>query len=258
MRADKLSRGYTVMLPGIESSAWQFAGTVAGMREAGVDGAIDVVEWGGRCSNSLRNLTDLERNRERAAAVALRIAGYHATYPDGPITLIGYSGGGGVAVLATEALPDEVMLDRLILIAAAIAPDYDLDEAMVHCREGVINFYSEKDWFVLGIGTRTLGTIDRQKTDAAGRIGFRDTDGSLRAQPGLTQIEWRPSWGAMGHGGGHVGWLAHDWARDVLATQVRPDWPLDSLPGFPEPPAEPPTGLDGTARLAGMSSDDSH
>ncbi|GMV97755.1 MAG: alpha/beta fold hydrolase [Phycisphaerae bacterium] len=220
LRIEQLSRGYVVMLPGVESSAWQFAGVVKGLREAGVDQAIDVVEWGDRSSGSISNLTDFRRNQERAVAIAFRITGYQRCYPAAPITLIGYSGGGGLAVLVAEALPDDVQLDRIILIGAAISPDHDLTKAIAHCRRGLVNFYSERDWFMLGWGTSTFGTIDRKKTESAGRRGFLTPEGALREEPGLIQIAWNDRWSALGHNGGHIGWLARPWAQEVLARHV--------------------------------------
>lgn len=220
MRIEQLSQGYIVMLPGVESSAWQFGGTVKGLRAAGVEQAIDVVEWGDHSTDSIANLTDLRRNRERAVAIAFRIAGYQASYPDAPITLVGYSGGGGMAMLVADALAEDVQLDRIILIGAAISPDHDLTKAVGHCRRGVVNFYSERDWFMLGWGTSLFGTIDRKKTPSAGRVGFKLAEGELRKEPGLQQVAWDPKWDRLGHNGSHVGWLSRPWAQEILAPEI--------------------------------------
>lgn len=231
MRVDKLSNGYIVMLPGVDSRAWQFSGTEAGLREAGIDRAVDVVEWGDSSTGSIENLTDLRRNQERAKSIAFRIAGYQRCYPAAPVTLVGYSGGGGLAVLVAEALPEDVELDRMILIGAAISPDHDMRRALARCRRGIVNYYSANDWFMLGVGTRALGTIDRKKTDSAGRIGFRLASGELRDEPELTQIAWRSDWRELGHNGSHVGWLARPWAREVLAQEIEGDVPTGQPAG---------------------------
>ena len=77
-----------------------------------------------------------------------------------------------MATLVTAALPDDVSIDRLVLVAPAISPDYPLaDNVLPHVREHVVNYASERDLQV-GWGTRTFGTIDRKKTDSAGAIGF--------------------------------------------------------------------------------------
>jgi len=215
-------RGYIVMLPGIEGGARMFRGSIAGLREAGIDDRIDVIEWGSPPFTAMKNLTDLEANLRHAQHIAERIAEHQRDAPDDPITLIGYSGGGGLAILVAEALPPGVMLERIILIAAAIAPDHDLSAAVRHCRCGLVNDYSARDTVVLGAGTRVFGTIDRKKVDSAGYVGFTDGDGKLLESERIAQVAWRPDWSKLGHDGGHIGWQARAWAREVLARQIAP------------------------------------
>jgi len=212
--------GVIIMLPGVEGGAWQLAEARAGLAEAGVHDEIDTIEWGVRPFGSLVNLMDIEANRQRARDIAERITARLRGEPDRPIQLVGYSGGGGLAILVAEALPIDVKLDRLILIAAAVAPTHDLGPALAHCRRGIVNFHSEEDWFILGVGTRTFGTIDRAKSDSAGRIGFRTAEGQPLARPGLTQVAWRDDWRKLGHFGGHIGWLARGWSRTVLGPTL--------------------------------------
>ena len=212
--------GYVAMLPGVEGSAWQFAGTVKGLREAGIMREVDIIEWHAGPLCSMRNLTDIQANRKRAKAIAARLGAYHREHPNSPITLIGYSGGGGLAAMIAESLDEGVMLDRIILIAAALSPDYDLEPVTARCRRGVVSFFSVGDWLILGLGTRMFGTIDRVNTDSAGHVGFINDQGELVNEDKLTQIAWMPKWSDLGHDGGHVGWLSRDWAREVLAAHI--------------------------------------
>jgi hypothetical protein len=55
---------------------------------------------------------------------------------------------------------------------------------------------------------------------AAGRVGFQNGDGTLRNEPGLTQLPWRKEWVPLGHYGGHLGCYSRPWAREILAPQV--------------------------------------
>jgi hypothetical protein len=112
------------------------------------------------------------------------------------------------------------MVDRIVLIGAALSPDYDLTDALSHCRRGIVSFYSRRDWLMLGVGTKMFGTIDRRRTVSAGRIGFLGTDGEPARFEGLTQVAWTDAWRDLGHGGGHFGWLARRWVRDVLAPHL--------------------------------------
>jgi pimeloyl-ACP methyl ester carboxylesterase len=222
VRPEQLERGCIFMVPGIEGTYWQLHGTVRGLRQAGIDQAIEPIEWGANPFRRFRNLTALHANRKAAKDIAGRIIAYHAAHPDAPISVVGYSGGGGIAALIIENLPDDVVLERVVLIAAALSPQYDLSRVFAHTRQGAINFYSPWDWLVLGYGTRVFGTIDRTRTSSAGRLGFRDADGQVIQSPQLTQICWRPEWHRFGHAGGHVGWLSTGWAREVLARHLNP------------------------------------
>lgn len=218
--ASELDRGYILLLPGVEGSAWTVTPIQRGLREGGIRAGIEIVEWGLRPIGTLYNLGNVEENRRKAVKMAGRVVDYRAAHPGRPISVIGYSGGGGMALWAVEALPDGFMIDRLILIAPAVSPDYDLTAAMAHCAEGMVHFYSREDRITLGLGTRLFGTMDRVNTDSAGRIGFEESPGVRRVMAGLTQIGWEPSWRKLGHGGSHVGWLAGEFNRTTLAPWV--------------------------------------
>lgn len=211
------ARGAIIMLPGVEGGAWQLADVRAGLIRAGISDDLIAVDWGVRPFGSLINLTDLEANRRRAKAMADEIARHSRSMPGQSIQLIGFSGGGGLAMLVADALPSDVLLDQIVLIAAAISPQADTGPALAHARRGVVNFYSPQDRVVLGWGTRTLGTIDRSRTESAGHVGFKTRTGDLRQENRLRQIPWREEWRKLGHDGGHIGWLAKPWACEVLA-----------------------------------------
>jgi len=221
-RPGQMERGCVFFLPGIEGTAWQLRGCVKGLRATGLDRHVEIVQWGRRPFRQLHNLCAINANRLVAKEIAERIAAYQAAHPAAPITLIGYSGGGGIAVLVAERLPEQVMLDRVVLIAAAVSPRYDLSRVLARCRRGLTNFYSQRDWLVLGAGTSVFGTIDRERTSSAGRTGFLGADGEVVQTERLAQIGWRPEWLELGHVGGHIGWLSSAWAREVLARQIDP------------------------------------
>ncbi len=215
--------GYIALLPGVGGYSWEFVDTVKGLREAGIHREIEIIDWHGGPLGTFWNLTDIETNRQRAEAIAARISAYHREHPDHPITLVGYSGGGGLAALIVSSLDEDVTVDQVILIAAALSPDYDLTPVLSRCRRGLVNYFSVGDWLILGFGTKLFGTIDRVSTDSAGHIGFVDAHGDTNKAGKLHQFAWVPDWSDLGHDGGHVGWLAKDWAREVLARQIVPE-----------------------------------
>lgn len=220
MSPEQLDRGYLLLLTGVECTSQSMAGIVHGLRDAGVDRAMDLDRWGKRPFGTFRNLPAYELNRQRAADRATKLAQYSAGHPGRPITIIGYSGGGAIALWTAEALPADVMLDRIILLGAAVASDYDPGPAVRKCHRGVINYYSGGDWFMGGWATTTFGTMDRKKSSTAGHVGFLDDKGELLQRAGLEQIAWTRDWRRLGHDGGHAGWQARKWARDVLASAI--------------------------------------
>ena len=160
--------GRIYMFPGIEGNRWSLSWACAGLRDAGVNSAIRVVDWD-RPLGGLANLTDYEGNRRLARRVASDIAEYRATYRTAPIDLLGYSGGGGLAVLVAEELPEGICVRNVVLAQPALSPEYDLTLALRRIDGKLVNFYSPHDWLILGLGTRFFGTIDRAKTMSAGK-----------------------------------------------------------------------------------------
>lgn len=247
MERTELDRGYILVLEGIDFNAWQMAGTWQGLRDAGIDYAIDVPDWGYRnqFNGGYRNLTDLANNRRWVERFVSKIVDYRKEYPGCPVDIIGYSGGGALAIFTAETLPPGLTLDRIVLIGAAISPDYDLSTALSRCERGIVNFYSSADSLVLGTGTTLYGTIDRKKTVSAGHVGFRVPDTQCArgettktltsarvpsaarpaSQPALysklMQVAWTPQMRQLGHDGGHFGWVARRWTAEVVAPYLK-------------------------------------
>jgi pimeloyl-ACP methyl ester carboxylesterase len=221
--AAELERGYILMLPGVANKPSSMAGIARGLRDAGIDQAIDRELWGDRPFGELKNVRALKRNRTWAAEEAARLVEYRRNHPDRPMTLIGYSGGGGIALFVCESLPEDVRIDRVILLSPAVSPDYDLAPALAHCRRGIVSYYSEKDWLNAVFLTEIFGTMDRKKTFTAGSRGFLNGSGRLAVKDGLTQVGWTPAWRRLGHDGGHLGYESREWARAVVAPVLLED-----------------------------------
>ena len=164
--------GRLLILPGVGNTRFHLAGFVAAAEAQLPRFDVEVRPWGVPFM-TIHNLRAHERNTATVAAIAAEIAQWRRANPDAPFYLVGYSGGGGMATLVTAALPDDVSIDRLVLVAPAISPDYPLaSEVLPHVREYVVNYASERDLQV-GWGTRTFGTIDRKYTDERRRDRLR-------------------------------------------------------------------------------------
>jgi pimeloyl-ACP methyl ester carboxylesterase len=172
---------------------------------------------------TIHNLRAHDRNVATAQSIAAEIADWRRTHPDDPFYLVGYSGGGGMVTLVTAALPADVGIDRLVLVAPAISPDYPVVSAVLpHVREFVVNFASTRDLQV-GWGTRTFGTIDRKSTDSAGAIGF------ATAHERLLQYRWSSADVAVGHAGNHLAYLNGRWQTAKLLPALDPSIDPEAL-----------------------------
>lgn len=216
----QFERGYIMMLPGVESYDWSMTGIQRGLEEAGISAAVEVIVWGEQPFGTFVNLNAVEQNHQKAAKYAEMLVAYQRKHPDRPISLIGYSGGAAIALWTLEALPEGVFVDRLVLLGAAVSPGYDLGPALGHCRGGIVNFYSRKDWVTIEMGTRLFGTMDRVNTYSAGHSGFETAPGELLRMPGLYQLGWEPAWRALNHWGEHTGWREKNFNREMVAAWI--------------------------------------
>lgn len=207
------------MFPGIEGGQWHLRGAYEGLRDAGVESAIYIHDWQ-RPSllGGLPNLVEIERNRRLAAEAAERIADYASKYPRGTIDLVGYSGGGGLAIMVAEALPPHVRLRHVILAQPAISPSYDLTDSLSHVEGKLVNYYSPFDWVILGLGTTLFGTMDRAYVASAGRDGF-DLSAAVPVESMRVLVEQRDA--SKTHYGGHYGMITREWNRRWVGPYLR-------------------------------------
>jgi pimeloyl-ACP methyl ester carboxylesterase len=209
------AEGRLLILPGVGNTRFHLAGFVAAAQAQLPRFDVEVRTWGVPFM-TIHNLRAHERNMATAAEIAAEIAQWRRTHPDAPFYLVGYSGGGGMATLVTAALPDDVSIDRLVLVAPAISPDYPLaTEVLPHVREYVVNYSSERDLQV-GWGTRTFGTIDRKYTDGAGGIGF------AAAHERVLEWRWSSADAPLGHAGNHLAYLNGRWQAAKLLPALDP------------------------------------
>lgn len=224
------------VLPGIEGPSRNNRNIVQGLKDGGVDANIEVFDWATPAGifNWFAHLTDQRRNRRQAIRLARTILAYQKKYPDHPIFLVAHSGGAGIALSAVELLPETAAVEGVILLAAAVSPDHDLNQALARTRRGIWNFYSRRDVGFLVLGTSLLGTMDRKYTSAAGAVGFRrpadlDSQQVETYQRKLHDISYRKEMRRDRNYGTHNGWTHPRFVARWLAPIV-----LDQ----PMPPAE--------------------
>lgn len=169
---------------------------------------VQVVNWGHGFGRWHSDLTNVQNHAAQALVVAAEVEAFRVRRPGQPVFLIGKSGGTGVVVRALEQLPAE-SVETVILVAPALSPTYNLAQALRAVRRELVVFWSPLDVFVLGLGTRFFGTMDRVKSVSAGLVGFKpplDLDDAGQAQYAkLRQVRWRLSMAPTWYLGGHVG-----------------------------------------------------
>ncbi len=210
--------GLIWMFPGVEGGPLALTDARRAFRDAGVKSRIRTHDYG-RPFGLLANLMAYESNRRAAENIAAQIVEYRVKHPDTPIDLVGYSGGGGMAVMVAEAVAKDVRLHNVILCQPAISPTYNLNKALRRVDGTLVNLYAPNDWFMLGLGTSLFGTMDRQYVSAAGKDGFAEP--LILDDPQLAkhfkQQMWTPDLIMKGHGGMHAGILSYGWNRNTVA-----------------------------------------
>ena len=224
MTPDRLDRGLVVVLPGIEGRSPLNVSIAEGLADGGVPYAIEIYDWT-RSYNWLANLRDQKTNRRTAMRIANRIASYQWDYPGRPVYIVGQSGGGAMAAWVAESMPDGHKLDGVVMIAAALSPKYSLTWALEGTRHGIVNFHSQRDLVLLGIGTTVAGTMDGQHGASAGLSGFEVPERAPGVYDKLYQIGWNRDMAAAGHIGLHVSSSASEFVAQYVAPLVMaPRW----------------------------------
>ena len=210
-----------------------------GLHQGGLDAEFRPFDWTNK-DPGLGALLATETHKTESANLAALLRELAAAHPGARITVSVHSGGAGIIAWALEQLPDDVMIDSLLLLSPALSPEYDLSTALRHVRNRAYVFYSPYDVAVLGVGTRMFGTIDGIKTDAAGRVGFSRPKTADETQYGkLIQVRYDGSWIRVGNIGDHIGTLARPFARRIVAPLML----TGNLPALDDEPLTTPATL---------------
>ena len=221
---ERLQHGLVVILPGIEGEGRLSYRVRSGLLQSAVPSAIRIYNWGRPLPliGPLINQMDVIGNRLAGQRIAQMIVVYQDSHPGKPVYIIGHSGGGGVAVFSAESMPDDRQIDGLILLSASISKGYNLTKALGRVRSGIVNFYSDGDVALLGVGTTLFGNVDGVRGPSAGYAGFDRTPARLY------QIPWSQDMAAVGNKGGHADSTHPRFIRAYVADWVlTTSWPAN-------------------------------
>lgn len=209
---EELEKGLVVMYPGVLNTTTEMVNIHAGLRDAGITHAIEIVLWELPMANFLMPTEFLAFQRPWAKVEANRIAAYSIQHPGSPVTLLGYSGGAMMCILVAEELPEKVSVDWIIMMAPGVSTDYDLDPMLARTRRGAVVYWSAID--SISEVTVALGTLDGVFGPSAASMGFTAKNSKL------TQIEWSAHL-HIGSDGGHSSYISSaSWIRDFVAPSI--------------------------------------
>lgn len=218
--------GLTLILTGIQGRSLLEQQIALGLADAGVAGRMQIVDW--TTGNPLRMLQHL-RGRHLAAdaaeKLAQRVVEYRREHPDAPVQIVGYSGGGYVALLLLELLPPGTRVTQAILLAPSVSPYLDVTPLASRTEQGLTHFCSPFDFLVLGALTAVVGTTDGWHSPSAGLVGFHPEGLELPGEQEIAspeivdrfrEYQYRFRWLGKFHYGGHFGYANRVWASEML------------------------------------------
>ena len=198
------------------------AGVVSGMRDAGYNGAGELVSWETGKGLVADQDASVAYKRSKAKKAAAMIQDYRQDHPDAPANILGFSAGSAEAVFTLEALPEGEHVHHVVLLGASISRDYDLTEALKRVKHKVHIITSTHD-DMLGLAMKFSGAADRKFHDpGAGIKGFilppdaSDETRRLYAEKIVT-IPYSKDWRKDGDEGHHFDNVKEDFIRDHVA-----------------------------------------
>jgi len=233
MTPERLDAGLVVILPGIEGESRANQSVRRGLNSAGIDRSLQIWHWGRPVPGvgMIINQIDFLGNYIAGERIAGRIMEYQDKYPDRPVHIIGHSGGGGIAIFAAMALPDDRKVTGVILLSASISSNYDITRALSHCSSGIVNFYNKNDVALLGLATTVLGNVGGAHGPSAGLLGFSLPGESAKEEKKLAyrKLYQVPLGGAMLEGAtAHFSTTRSGFVYEFVSPWVRSsDWPAD-------------------------------
>ena len=210
-------RAYHLHLPGIGGYRRIDKNMLIGLEEGGLNADVQEYDWT-MGNPGLASLLGVQRHTVESARVAKLItnavAAHHGAARDDELS----QRRGGDRGVGVEQCPDNVQIDDLLMLSPALSPDYDLSKALKHIRGHLYVIYSDYDVAVLGVGTSLFGTMDGEKVEAAGKVGFTRPAGADAAEYAkLEQVPFDSDWIRLGNIGDHIGSMSRPFARTILA-----------------------------------------
>src|SRR5438132_4542635 len=220
-----VQKGLVILVGGVGGLDFFISAAEWALPHAGVPHEIQEFDWSHGFGKVFKDLQDTEHCLRKAHELADLVMHIRATTPQRPVYLIGKSGGTGLVLAAAEQLP-AMTLERIILLSAAVSPNFDLRPALRATKREIVSFNSSNDRVILGWGTSQFGTIDRVYGPSAGLKNFiipKDLPAKDQLlYERLVQLPWNPRMIWQGHTGGHLGTSMPLFLEKEVAPWLKP------------------------------------
>jgi pimeloyl-ACP methyl ester carboxylesterase len=208
------------------------------VRSAGLPCRVETFHWSHGRGRVFRDYFNQAHHATRGRELAGRIQAERQRHPDQPIFIVCHSSGAAVVLEAAQSLPAG-SVDRIILLAPALAAGRDLGPALRAARGGVDAFYNRGD--LLSHAQTLVGTPDGGVLSAGG-VGFVEPS---EGGNNLRQHAWDFGMMAAGNYGGHFGWTRSGFLTSYVVPMLR-----EQTTPVPAETAEPPRIVMGEGTLA--------
>lgn len=226
--AARMQRGYVYYLDGAGGGGitnWA-SGVRKGLLDAGYNGSGEMFSWETGLGLMADQTASNEYKRGKAAELAQKIVEYRQKYPQTPITLMGLSAGTVMSVFTLESLPDNLVIDNVVLLSGSLSATYDLSQAMRRVHGRVYVSTSQHDIVLAGL-LPFAGTADRDSgtSETIGVQGPQVPRGASDAtrqlyESKLVLIPWKTEFAHYGNVGRHTDTVSARFIQHFVAPLI--------------------------------------
>jgi hypothetical protein len=199
---------------------------------------VECFVWSHGPGRILADLHDHDHQKTKGQELAEMILAHRQLCPVGKVYVVCHSSGAAVVMAAAQCLPADAV-ERIVFLAPALAPGYDLRPALRATRRGLDSFHSQGD-MIGGFVLAVMGNADGQFETSASCVGFtQPADDAHYAN--LRQHAWDWDMGKTGYFGGHFGCTRPAFLRAYIVPLLTvTDNPPAPDRKYPAPAQAPP------------------
>jgi pimeloyl-ACP methyl ester carboxylesterase len=163
---------------------------------------VETFAWSHGAGRIFADLHGSEHQKAKGLELAGLVLAHLRASPASKVYLVSHSSGAAILLAAAGHLPPG-SVERIILLAPALAPGCDLRPALRCAQQGIDSFHSRND--VIGHCLALVGTADGQFLFSASCVGFAPVAEDSRLYVKLRQHAWGVEMTRTGYYGGHFG-----------------------------------------------------